>query len=167
MVLREGRLVKPEAPELDVTGVTEGPFESVSSSAERIVSQLVISMPTTTSVRHIKRQVWLILAKDHFRKIALFATVITKSRLDPTTFLTSMTLRLFRDEEFFTLAVSFLHLRDHTITSFDLLSTLEAVCLGDRCAIEFIVGRSCQTKIIVRAMLMTLSRTMIAIAAPG
>jgi hypothetical protein len=50
-------------------------------------------------VRHNSKQAWLILAAGHVRKIIFGMTVLSKSRIDATTFRTSMALRFFSESD--------------------------------------------------------------------
>lgn len=51
------------------------------------------------SVRHNSRQAWLILAAGHVKKMMLGMTVLSKSRTEATTFLTSIALRFFSESD--------------------------------------------------------------------
>jgi len=115
------------------------------------------------SARHMSRQAWLILAKFQARNRLLLHKVTNNMKPEPTTFRTSMTRKLFREDT--ARRVPFIQSRSLCIEEPVDVPAVSLAKLNILGADEPSAGRSCQTKIPVRTVFIRMSSTMIAIVA--
>jgi hypothetical protein len=120
------------------------------------------------SVRHIKRQAWLILANAHVKKIALLTIVLTNINVDPIMFLITIILKLFSDVDLRALQRPCCsHWKSLVVDDRFCCSLVPCMQFDCRMRNDEIAGRSCHTKMLVKTTFKTVSRTIIAIAPLG